>query len=257
MSDLTVGLLPSILANIITSIAGFAVGCLFNYLKRILDTNRTIKNLKLVCDKEENYIDCYTATPPLTTESLEGNLGYVYEYMAICTLQSALPKLSLNVFMPDPINIDSKLEHPDNHLILIGGPVHNPATRELIFNNNFPFSFDSKNNLIYTKNNQTTVFQPERDPNGKVVVDIALVVVTNHPNNSNKKIIALIGCHSLGCYVAACYIKYGINKGKKIKDENYAIVVRSKRNTLLDNGIFNDGVSKDVFDKNDIFYIRL
>lgn len=247
--------------DIIIAMLSFITGLFVEKLKAKLKIGRLSKSLKIKINN--TTILCFTANPQTNFQEpqipSEYPLGYVFEYMAVCILKTSFLKADFNVMISplDFNNIDNIKLKQD--LILIGGPFNNSVTKELLFNPKFslPFEFDNKNNLIYKKFGQSNIkYTPEFSSDGTYCKkDYSLIIVKDNPFDHDKKIIALIGCHSLGCYGAACYIKNQLFKNKAArKDTNYAIIFQcygNKNETLCIEE------TDEMFDRKSVEYIKL
>lgn len=206
---------------------------LINFIKKHGPAYRMRKLLRLDYSRERYDLNCFTANTGQYDENELVTLGYVFEYIAVGELRVALKRLYKDVDVSvkmSPSDFKSlKSRDIKDNLILIGGPYHNCLTRELLFNNEkFPFSFDDNANLTYSDGDLKDVFSPATDDNNKYYEqDYALIVNIRNPKAPTKRIIALIGCRSIGCYGASCFIAGKLKTIKKyIKDDEYAIVIK-------------------------------
>ena len=187
-------------------------------------------------DKSVKDVNCITANTGQYDENELVTLGYVFEYIAVGELRVAFKNLFKNIDISVKM---SPVEYADIHmhdiksnLILIGGPFHNSVTREMLFSGkfDFPFNFDDDANLYHDNGDGTKdVYKPRQSDlkNKFFELDYALIVNIRNPKMPSRRLIALIGCRSVGCYGAAYFISHKLKKLKKvIKDDEYAIVVR-------------------------------
>ena len=187
-------------------------------------------------DKSRKDVNCITANTGQYDEGELVTLGYVFEYIAVGELRVAFKQLfkhiDIGVKMSPVEYGDMHMSDLKSNMILIGGPFHNCVSRELLFSGkfDFPFSFDDNANLYHDNGDGTTdKFEPKQsDLNNKFYeLDYALIVNIKNPKMPSKRLIALIGCRSVGCYGAAYFLSHKLHKLKKIiKDDEYAVVVR-------------------------------
>jgi hypothetical protein len=88
-------------------------------------------------------------------------------------------------------------------LIVIGGPIHNEATRQLLLATDADVTFEG--NTIVLKNGNRYLADTRVDENGETVVDrdYGLVLRTPNPYRSSELTTLLIGSYAPGCLVAA------------------------------------------------------
>ncbi len=220
--------------EILFMVIPFAAGFLLSFVRKKIRKKRAQRLLRI--EYEENIkLNCFTANTGHYDDSELVTLGYVFEYMAVGELIPAFRTLykglQMNVKMSDESYVKS--EYVRNDLLLIGGPFHNAITRELLFNgtNGFPFSFDADANLTYEKKGggSETFYPRVSSGNGTSRYyenDYALIVNIKNPRNTDKRLIAIIGCRSIGCYGAAMYLSSHLKDIKHlIDDDQYAIVI--------------------------------
>ena len=223
--------LLDILKDIVFMIIPFVCGLLYAMLTKLVRKKRAKKLLRI--DYEEKMkLNCFTANTGHYDDSELVTLGYIFEYMAvgelIPTFRTLYKDMVMNVKMSDESYVHS--EYVRNDLLLIGGPFHNAITRDLIFNgtNGFPFSFDADANLTYSKNGISETFYPKVSSGASKYYenDYALIINMRNPRNADKRLIAIIGCRSIGCYGAAIYLSNHLKEIKNlIDDDEYAIVI--------------------------------
>lgn len=194
-------------------------------------------------DESVKDVNCITANTGHYDEGELVTLGYVFEYIAVGELRVAFKQLfkhiDIGVKMSPAEYGEMHMSDLKSNMILIGGPFHNCVSRELLFSGkfDFPFSFDDDANLyhddanLYHDNGDGThdKYEPKQsDLNNKFYeLDYALIVNIRNPKMPSKRLIALIGCRSVGCYGAAYFLSHKLSKLKKIiKDDEYAIVVK-------------------------------
>lgn len=222
------------LVPVLTALVTF----LYAVIKKRITQSRQRKLLRFSekDDKTVKDINCFTANTGQYDDGELVTLGYVFEYIAVGELRVAFKKLfkriDIGVKMSPMNYADTHVRDLKSNLILIGGPYHNSITREILFNGkfDFPFRFDDNANL-YHDNDDGTVdeYHPKQsDMSNKFYeLDYALIVNIRNPKMPSKRLIALIGCRSVGCYGAAQFLSRQLKKFKKIiKDDEYAVVVR-------------------------------
>lgn len=239
----------------------FLCGYCISKLKNSVFLSRYKSALKL---NEDNIsMVCYTANTDQYDASELVVLGYVFEYMAIgeirSTFQRVFKKMEINCKMSD-INYYNirKRNLNGQHLILIGGPFHNSVSRQLLFEGNkgIPFKFDENANLIYEGSNGIVKRYCPEISNGDSKYfekDYALIINVRNPLNKDKRIIALMGCRSIGCYGAAVFIARKFNSIiKKIEDDEYAIIIscEGEEENIISEPVFIDYFKLEYSDSN-------
>jgi len=212
----------------------FIIGLLTIKIKNDIFVSSYKKKLKL--KNNALTLNCFTANPNSHDNNEYVNLGYVFEYMSVGEIRSTWSKyyknFAMNVQMSD-LNYDNvRKKHLSSDLLLIGGPFHNQVTKELLFNTNssLPFSFDDDASLVYTsEDGQQKKYTPilSKGTNQYFESDYALIVNVRNPLNTEKRLIAIIGCRSVGCYGGAVFLSKYMSKikNKNLSDE-YAIVIK-------------------------------
>lgn len=223
-----------VLVPILTALVTF----LYTVIKRkvALTKQRRVLRLEEKDDKTIKDINCITANTGYYDQGELVTLGYVFEYMAVGELRVAFKKLFKHIDISakmSPLDFgDARMSDLKSNLILIGGPFHNSITRELLFSGkfNFPFRYDDDANLHHDNGDGTSdVYKPQQSNlnNNFYELDYALIINIRNPKMPSKRLIALIGCRSIGCYGAAYFLSHELKKlHKVIKDDEYAIVVR-------------------------------
>ena len=138
-----------------------------------------------------------------------------------------------------PLNNDeiNKINLADD-LFLLGGPFHNSLTR-LFFGltkdkQNIPFYFDTfegeEATLFYKSYNDIEYkkVKPIKDPIGNYYCeDYGLIINIRNPYDSNKRIIALMGCRSIGVLGATlAFTNFNKKIMNDIKFDEYAVIVK-------------------------------
>lgn len=232
MSDFIVNFLEEV---VILPIITFVIGILFNVFKRYGSRARRRKLTRLKIGSEDDDIICFTANSGHYDESELVTLGYVFEYIAIGELRVSLKELFKGVEVSARMSPEDfgaiKPRDLRSDLILIGGPFHNSVTRKIIFGNDaFPFHFEEDAGLVYEGEEGREVYTPEESESNRRFYekDYALIVNVRNPYAPKKKrVIALMGCRSIGCLAAGVFLSTKLKKfHRTVKDDEYAIVVK-------------------------------
>lgn len=185
---------------------------------------------------DENEFKCFTANPDCYVTDEHVRLGYVFEYMAVGEIEHYFKKIYKKAkfsTMMSPITFAKIREkYLRTNLIIIGGPIHNQVAKKLLEKKEIPFQFDSDSNLLFLKNGVVNKkYIPEKtavEGCDYFQKDYALIINAKNPWDNSKRIIALMGCRSLGCYGASLFLCNEIYKCKnssRIRDDEYALVV--------------------------------
>lgn len=218
-------LIYSILTNIIMLPITFFCGMIFTCLKQKFRIKHIWKNLiKFNIDDTNNKISIITANTP-DDHRFDGNekvtLGYTYEYMGSALLIGAIKQIYKN---KAEISINMQFQSPKrnlkDNLVLFGGPVHNPLTKQVFFGSlenkpliEVPFHFKDFT-LVNELNGEIYDALSQGEYYGE---DYALIINTNNPWNKNKRVIGILGCRSVGCYGAAMFLSKQSNQHKNFK----------------------------------------
>lgn len=212
----------------------FLIGLLTVKIKNTILVGAYKRKLRMKI--QELSINCFTANPDSHDNKECVNLGYVFEYMSIGEIRSTWGKyyknFAMNVQMSD-LNYDNiRRKNLNSDLLVIGGPFHNQVTKNLLFgaDSKLPFSFDEDASLVYTApDGQTKKYTPvlSKGDNQYFETDYALVLNVRNPINTEKRLIAIIGCRSVGCYGGTVFLSKFMKKvkSKNLADE-YALVIK-------------------------------
>lgn len=218
---------------VILPIITFVVGLLFNVMRRYGSRARRRKLTRLQIKSPQDDIICFTANSGHYDEQELVTLGYVFEYIAIGELRVSLKELFKGVEvcarMSPPEFSSLRARDIKSDLILVGGPFHNCVTRELVFREGFPFHFEEDASLVYEENGERDVYTPKESEQKTryFETDYALIVNMRNPRAQGKRIIALMGCRSIGCLGAGVFLATKLKKYyRTVKDDEYAIVIR-------------------------------
>ena len=223
------------LTEIILSILMFVIGLTLTLIKKFYNKNKSASILRFKNSKEKNFL-CFTANSGHYDENELVTLGYVFEYMGVGELRSFFRTIykDMNMVVKMTPEKYEKVSRRDLHqdLILIGGPFHNVITANLVMYNpdrKLPFSFDDDASLIYDNGEERKVFSPSlsKGENQYYETDYALLLNIENPLKKGKRILAFMGCRSIGCYGVAYYITHYLkNLKKSLGKGDYAVVVK-------------------------------
>ncbi len=241
--DILVEIIIGLLSSLIWAVAAFFAVLVYNklvdgyYKKKFYQLTRLSINKKY-----KSSIRCYIANSGRYDASEKVYLGYPFEYMASATINSHLENLTRNIDMNtylSPLKKDevNKMDKTGN-LILLGGPFHNLLTK-LFFglskeNTIVPFYFDTfegeEATLFYRENmeeNFKTV-KPIKDPNGNFYCeDYALILNVRNPYVPKNRIIAIIGCRSIGVLGGTnAFTLYRKEIFNDVKYDQYAVIIK-------------------------------
>lgn len=106
--------------------------------------------------------------------------------------------------------------------------LYNAITNHFFFEKEgmIPFHFDEEANLIYEPTQVKYTPKIRKGEDNYVEKDYALILNVRNPLCEGKRILAIIGCRSIGCYGGAVFLARRMAGIKReIKDEEYAVVV--------------------------------
>lgn len=207
-----------LLASLVWAPLSFLFVYLWMKTKEHFYKHRLYKNirLKLHDSKQKLMINCFYANSNKVDKNESAALGYPFEYMAAATVQSYLSFIAKKNFQmdmcPSPLRYDEVLKETDENLLLLGGPFHNNYTRFFFGlekdNTNLPFYFDSyegeEATLFFNNGLELKKFKPKKDITGKFYTDdYGIILNMKNVYNNDKRIIALIGCRTIGVLGAA------------------------------------------------------
>lgn len=236
--------------NIIASLIFIGFQFLFIWFL-IVHNRRKIRSVLRIKPKKRSDVikmdACYANSGRNDKE--EGSyLSYPCEYVAVGKMESFLKNNWKNVDLDSkmgPIKVnDANNINPDRHLLLIGGPFHNLKTG-YVFGmikeySNVPFYFDSFEGedatLFYTgrdKNNPTP-YKPTKNGEGKYTKDYGVIINIKNPYNTEKRLIAVLGCRTFGVLSAMSFLtEHSKDLLKSLKDleggmpDEYGIIVKN------------------------------
>lgn len=169
------------------------------------------------------------------TDSYDENertaLGYVSDYMGAALIIQKVESLfhnHVNVLMEHKIRLKHKKQ---NHLIIMGGPVHNPICKELFFNGKkslvqIPFHFDG---FVLVDEKEKKRYRSTLDKEKNYFeTDYALLINCESPYQAGKRVIAICGCRSIGSYGATKFLTQFYRQYRELRSlkSDYALVLK-------------------------------
>lgn len=220
-----------LIRNIIWVIIGVSSTYVYKHIFSILP------NRKLWKLSHNAPIYFITANTPKSTRIDQNEFaltGYVTEFVGSSLLSSKLGKLFKNtssfIGMEDYTNWG---EISKNDIVLFGGPVNNPLTKKVLedYRDFIPYYFNEYS--LCMKNESVCYESIISDDN--IQMDYALVINTKSPYQSDKRVILIAGCRTMGCLGGAIFMnqdkahKIVKKLNKKIhKHNSYALVIKVK-----------------------------
>jgi len=124
----------------------------------------------------------------------------VFDFLGLIELQKALEEIGCTIKFVRADNVSAAdLQH---NLLLIGGPIPNAKTAELLAREDLPYHFSD--HAICRKADPTWMFKAEKD-NEIVLRDFGLITKTHNLYNKAREVVSLCGCYGWGTQ-AACRI---------------------------------------------------
>ena len=227
-----------LLGSIICFLAGVFFGVFRErlYTKKIHDATRLRFN-----GKQDNvFFRCYYANSGLEDNDESTGVGYHFEYMAHANIVNYLLNFNKNT------EIDLKIgpllvKNIANcnltcNTIIYGGPFHNLITGQ-VFGltknyHNIPFYFDYYGDeaaALYHIGDEDKPYVPTMNVEKTYYAnDYGMIINIVNPYNSKKRIIAFIGCRSIGVYGASLYFSQNAKELKKKTKgmDNYVAIVK-------------------------------
>lgn len=237
-----------ILINLIASLIWLLLGVLAVYLKNRLFKKMMYKRTRLkLHTKNDGYIihSYYGNSGKVDKEAKTGMMGYPFEYISYATVITHLKSITKNVEVkvePGPLLVSQiKDKTLDSNIIIFGGPLHNLITGYLLGmskeNHTIPFYFAPYKNKgeegydkasLYIDGEDEPICIPKQSDDGTYYKeDYGIIINIANPFNKKKRLISMIGCHSIGVYAAALYFTEfdkELAKHTKGKDNYIAIV---------------------------------
>lgn len=228
----------SIFTNVLMLPISFFIGLMINYTKDKVIIKRFQKKIGFIKEQDKYDVIVFTANPNVKDNNEYVNLGYTFEYMAVAELRNKLIDIynkelifTLNMSNINYHNIRKK-SLIRNNTVLIGGPIHNSVVSEFFFKepNLIPFYFEEDCTLVFDNGENKERFTPQLSKNDVgdkyFEEDFALILNTQNPIAKEKRVLAIMGCRSVGCYGGTVFVSDCLDKCKEIKNTNYALVVR-------------------------------
>ena len=227
-----------LLGSIICFLAGVFFGVFREhfYTKRIYNATR----LRFNGRQDNVFFRCYYANSGLEDNDESTGMGYHFEYMAHANIVNYLLNYNKNTEIDLKIGPLSVKQIGDCNLtcntIIYGGPFHNLITGQ-VFGltkqyHTIPFYFDyfgEEAAALYHIGEEDNPFVPTMNAEKTFYAnDYGMIINIVNPYNSKKRIIAFIGCRSIGVYGASLYFTQNAKELKKKtkKMKNYVAVVK-------------------------------
>ena len=255
-----INIIKDVFSNLITSVVygamAFVLVGIYDLIKDFIFKQNFYKLTRIDHPKKEDTfaIKCYMANSGRYDECENVYLGYPFEYMSAASLNSYLNMIMTVVDMetyPCPLTASELGEiNKTQDLILLGGPFHNLLTQHFFGltkeNTNVPLYFDTFENeeatLFYKKDEEYKTAKPLKDTLGDFYCeDYGLILNIKNPYNPDKRIIALMGCRSIGVLGATyAFTKFYKDIFKTVKSDEYAVIVKchgDRSNLDIERGI--------------------
>ena len=265
-----IGKLDDLLINLVASLITFFVGVLVPLLFNLI-YKKTIKKstgLSLGSRKDSLDIVAYYANSGKFDPVEKTFLGFPFEYMSLAMVEAYLNNLNKNVTVTSsasPLNKDELDSiNKNSNLLLIGGPFHNIVVG-MLFGlseeyHNIPLRFVKRGDedacLLYKNESKEEIFTPKKNEDGShYAKDFGLIINMKNPYNPKKRVIALIGCRTVGVYCAAKFFSEQNRKTDKLKKhvkgmKEYAVVVSCNcdKNGMVGSPVFEQAWELDSLD---------
>ena len=185
--------------EIIINLLFFIMGLIVGRLKKVFKFFNPAS--KFLSEFSEETIIVVPNYNGYEEESLRKGYG---DYNAASSIQSAIKKFNNNAKIIDERFAEPKLAE---NIILVGGPITNQLTREIL--KFFPYNFEGHS---IVKTDGTIRIEPSK--NSKE--DCGMLIMANNPKNKNKKIVIAAGCYGYGTLIVS----------EAISDPNYAKIIK-------------------------------
>lgn len=242
--DFIINVATSLFSSLVWAVIAFVAVLIYNKLSNYYYNKKFYKSTRLTLKnkKEKFNVQCFIANSGKYDGEEKVYLGYPFEYMAAATINSYLELVIKNIDMnttPCPLQVSSitKIDKTTD-LILLGGPFHNILTKAFFGlskeRTNVPFYFDTfegeEATLFYkeTKDSEYKTVKPQKDPIGNYYCeDYGLIINIKNPYNPQKRIIAIMGCRSIGV-LGGTIAFTSMNKEmlKNIEFDEYAVIIK-------------------------------
>ena len=221
-------MLGNLVMNISVALVVYVLGLIsrraLGYFAGTLPTKRV---WKLESDPKVHVVTANTPPETRIDQKEFAVTGYITEYMGAAHLSSALKRIYKQAVFYYDMECFFDYRNLRENLILIGGPVNNPATGRLFRELEIPYEFDGFS-LVHKKTDRRF----DAVITDYIEEDYALVVNCRNPfagsGKSKKRCVLIAGCRTIGCYAGALYLAEHARQLKVGKHENYAFVVKIK-----------------------------
>lgn len=248
MNEEAIEILKNLSYELLASIIAWLAAVLtFRPAVKAIERWRFRKSSHLELDDNKLFMRCFYANSNRVDEEEHVLLGYPFEYMASASVSTYLNIMSHNkadvISSPSPIkDIDAAKEYREN-VLLLGGPYHNTVTHYFFGlkegDTKLPFYFGSYQGedatLFYKDGDSVKTFVPKKHSSGDYYAeDYGLILNIKNPYNPDKRVIALIGCRSIGVLGAAAFFTEHNKKLRKITKnmDEYAVVIECHGDNL-------------------------
>ena len=248
MNEEVIEILKNISYELIASMVAWLVAVLtFRPTVKAIERWRFRKSSHLKLDDNKLFMRCFYANSNRVDEEEHVLLGYPFEYMASASVGTYLNIMSNNkadiISSPSPINKEDAIKEYRENILLLGGPNHNTVTSYFFGlkegHTNLPFyyaSYQGEDATLFYKDGDTIkTFVPKKHSSGDYYAeDYGLILNVKNPFNPEKRIIALIGCRSIGVLGAAAFFTEHNKKLRKITKnmDEYAVVIECHGDNL-------------------------
>lgn len=194
LSDLWVGLIGSIV---------FTVSAYFAGRGRQRWKDR-LPGRRLWRLQDEGSVTLVMTQAPISDAAEYSDLVYPAEARAVGEIESFLHRLYRNLRVSVALSSSVSNEGLRENLILIGGPVHNTITRDLLqrmAGDGFSaVDFDSYSIKL---NGTQWTGQAQLDSEENICTDVGVIIMAPNPYNPKRRLILLAGSRTFGCLAAA------------------------------------------------------
>jgi len=207
-----------VIINLISTLMGFLIHSGWNAIKDRYRKNNLIQLWHPFLNSEFKVVISHYSNQKFKDQGYQstgfreqGGFMAYGDAMATATLQAFFESAGITKFS---IVSDENIQGDDlkNNLILIGGPIANVITKQVMEKVNTSFKFEGKDGAIkdsVTKRNYIPNF--DRQPNEQSI-DYSLVIFTYNPFDPTKKVIIIAGSLAFGTWAGARYLISRLSK---------------------------------------------
>lgn len=237
-----VGAFSWVVENVVWVILVVLALRLWTYLR----TKRPAQNLWKI--KEKDRVSFVITSSPVPDPAEYSDLVYPAEARGIGEIEAFLQQTFKGIEPRVALSNSTHAEHLRQHLIVIGGPVHNQVTREALEHMNTSLAHFEGNKLVMKAGEWTQ--EAVVDDEGGITRDVGLVIMSKNPWNPKKRLVVLAGSRTYGSLAAARAVvrsdvkstQKAIKEVLKKSDTRVAFAVTS---TVRDGDVFNVEVQRD------------